>query len=190
LKPKVKIVKEGYHCLVTVGTTNFDALMTSLFDQKDIFASGLKKQNIRTLTLQIGNTTTLSKKDFEPLVSALKKEGVDCKIVNIFSHEHFYEELNRATWVIGHAGAGTVLETLDLRKRLILVPNRCLMDDHQMDLTKALGEHYCLWSPHDQLPQFLHNVHTEERSFELPTHLTTSIFPNLLKGVLFKTIED
>jgi len=189
LKPKEKITKEGYHCLVTVGTTNFDELMKSLFDQKELFASGLKKQNIKTLTLQIGGTSSLSTKDFEPLKKALSKEGVECSIQQILAHHFFEEELNKATWVIGHAGAGTVLETLDLRKRLIIVPNRSLMDDHQMELTEALGAHYCLWSPHNELPQFLHNVHNEERSFELPTHLTTKIFPNLLKGTIFKDVD-
>ena len=77
-----KVTKEGYHCLVTVGTTNFDELMKSLFDQKELFASGLKKQNIRTLTLQIGGTSALSKKDFEPLIKALSKVPTDMTLSN------------------------------------------------------------------------------------------------------------
>jgi len=187
IKPEEKISKEGYHCLITVGTTNFDALMRSLFEQKELFATGLKKQNISSLTLQIGGTSTLNKdSDFKPLIKELKKQKITCNVVEMLDHGGFSQELSKATWVIGHAGAGTVLETLDLKKRLIIVPNRSLMDDHQMELTEALGENYCLWSPHNLLPRFLQTAHEKERSYELPTHLTTNVFPDLIKKRIFR----
>ena len=47
--------------------------------------------------------------------------------------------MDQSDLVIGHAGAGTTLDALSRHKKLILVPNRALMDDHQMELCAVLG---------------------------------------------------
>ncbi|ETN76075.1 glycosyltransferase family 28 protein [Necator americanus] len=57
------------------------------------------------------------------------------------------DDIENALLVIGHAGAGTCLECLKMKKPFIVVVNENLMDNHQLELAKELarGEHllYC-----------------------------------------------
>ena len=48
-------------------------------------------------------------------------------------------EMARAHIVVSHAGAGSILEALELKRRLVVVPNGALMDDHQAELAGALA---------------------------------------------------
>ncbi|KAG0745938.1 hypothetical protein G6F57_010818 [Rhizopus arrhizus] len=42
--------------------------------------------------------------------------------------------------IISHAGSGTMLQTLRLSKKLIVVVNESLMDNHQYELAQAMHE--------------------------------------------------
>ena len=44
-----------------------------------------------------------------------------------------------ADLILSHAGAGTVTEALKLQKRLVVVINTLLMNNHQTELAHALG---------------------------------------------------
>lgn len=50
------------------------------------------------------------------------------------------EDIQSASLVISHAGAGSVLETLQAGRPLIVVINELLMDNHQLELASQLAE--------------------------------------------------
>ncbi len=49
------------------------------------------------------------------------------------------DEIQGASLVISHAGAGSILETLTAHRPLIVVPNELLMNNHQVQLAEALA---------------------------------------------------
>merc|ERR1711981_1193128 len=54
-------------------------------------------------------------------------------------------DISNADLVISHAGAGTSLEVLERGKKLIMVVNEQLMDNHQKELADKLASMgYCL----------------------------------------------
>lgn len=64
--------------------------------------------------------------------------GIDIEIFKI--KESIEHEICNADLVIGHAGAGTCLQTLKAGKKLVVVVNDELMDNHQMELADKLSE--------------------------------------------------
>ncbi|CAO3567607.1 unnamed protein product [Mortierella alpina] len=48
--------------------------------------------------------------------------------------------MEKADLIISHAGSGSILEALRLKKKLIVVVNEDLMDNHQQELGSALHE--------------------------------------------------
>jgi len=106
---------------VTVGTTSFDALIAATTTPE--FASALEKLGFDELRLQVGRGNEPAVRDrttwfrFAPTIT---------------------DEMRAADVVISHAGAGSVLEALELGKRLVVCVNEKLMDNHQAELAKAL----------------------------------------------------
>ena len=106
---------------VTVGTTSFDALIHAATTPE--FANALEKLGFDELRLQVGRGKEPTKTDrvtwfrFAPTIT---------------------EEMRAADVVISHAGAGSILEALELGKRLVVCVNDALMDNHQAELANAL----------------------------------------------------
>lgn len=46
--------------------------------------------------------------------------------------------MKAASFIISHAGAGSIMEGLSLEKRMLVVINAALMDNHQCELAYAL----------------------------------------------------
>jgi beta-1,4-N-acetylglucosaminyltransferase len=62
------------------------------------------------------------------------------------------EDMRRASLVISHAGAGTLLEALGAGRTLFVVVNRQLMHDHQSELADAVAaDHHCCATDCDRL---------------------------------------
>ena len=91
-----------------------------------------------------------------------------------------------ASLVICHAGVGTVMETLRLKKQAVVVVNPSLMDNHQLEVAEALEEdnhiHLC------RAPSMLHKVVAKIPSKGKPLQtipmLDTTLFPSLINEEL------
>ncbi|XP_028046838.2 UDP-N-acetylglucosamine transferase subunit ALG13 homolog [Monomorium pharaonis] len=121
---------------VTVGTTKFDDLITTVLSRAVLEA--LSTRNYKHLILQIGNSK------LKPDCTA--RYGFN-KIETFRLSPSIGEYMQLADLVISHAGAGSVLEALEKHKHLIVVTNDFLMDNHQIELAEQLykDEHlyYC-----------------------------------------------
>jgi beta-1,4-N-acetylglucosaminyltransferase len=67
--------------------------------------------------------------------------------------------IDSASIIISHAGAGTALDALRANKKLIVVPNESLLDNHQLELAKKLAdEGYCLMASCSELEAVLEKI--------------------------------
>ncbi|KAJ7063176.1 glycosyltransferase family 1 protein [Mycena amicta] len=114
---------------VTVGTFQFDALVDAVLSSPVLQA--LQNKGYTRLVVQYGL--------HNPIQSITERDGVQIELWP--SKPSLTEDLQRAHLVIGHAGAGTILEVLRLGKPLIVVPNPTLLHNHQTELADALSEY-------------------------------------------------
>ncbi|KAF8212373.1 glycosyltransferase family 1 protein [Mycena galopus ATCC 62051] len=121
---------------VTVGTFHFDALVQGVLDKRVLGA--LRERGYTHLVVQCGNSA------FEHAAAVaggdivhIDRDGVRVELWK--SKPSLDHDFRRADLVIGHAGAGTILEVLRLGKPLIVVPNPTLLHNHQAELAVALG---------------------------------------------------
>ncbi len=129
---------------ITVGTTEFDGLIEAI-DSED-FVACLKKCNFRHLNVQTGRGAYL------PHILSKYQTSTDCGgansdfKVNIFNFKpNLDADMKNADLIISHCGAGSILESITLRKALIVVINESLQDNHQKELSDALIEgNFCL----------------------------------------------
>jgi len=78
------------------------------------------------------------------------------------------EDILKADLIIGHAGAATILESLENQKLLIVVPNEMLMHNHQIQLARQLAEmKYLSFFLVEQLDNFFlaHDVDLPRKAF-------------------------
>ncbi|VWU49085.1 glycosyltransferase family 28 protein, putative [Hepatocystis sp. ex Piliocolobus tephrosceles] len=114
---------------VTVGTHSFDDLIRTV-DNKE-FHIFLKDLKFETLVLQIGN----SSKYIPKLIYKNQKEDLTLlKTVTYFTFKKNIDNfIQNADLIISHAGAATTIKSLRLNKKIIIVVNKQLMSNHQME---------------------------------------------------------
>ncbi|KPA83031.1 putative Glycosyltransferase family 28 protein [Leptomonas pyrrhocoris] len=164
--PPLPSEQEPY-ALVTVGSTRFTALVETMV-QPTLCAALKKHFRLSTLYVQYG-TAALSMpagatamratlQDGEaPLSSPVQQWICGGLRVEAFPYRPHLDALIRtATLVVTHAGAGTILEGLQACRPLVVVPNRQLMSDHQLELADGLAAGRFLFSlPVTQLAEQL-----------------------------------
>ena len=73
------------------------------------------------------------------------------------------EDINEADLVISHAGAGSVMETLEANKKLIVVINETLMNNHQLELAeKMFEEGFLLYTTCSRLAEKIELINDKE----------------------------
>lgn len=132
--------------LVTVGSTSFPALtdfLTSDKVQDELHQIGVHRAIIqygthKPSTPNSTTTTTISTPIETTHVKVVKPE------LTMFDYaQSLSAHMAAASVVVSHAGAGTILEAIDLGKPLVVVINSALMDDHQTELARAMALRGC-----------------------------------------------
>ncbi len=139
--------------LVTVGTTEFDELVEELDKESDLFVQILIAKGMTRLVVQIGRGVT------EPVLLAAicGKYGVDFEWFRFKPTLQQYME--SADLILSHSGAGSIIEALTLKKRLVVIVNESLQDNHQTELAAALeARNYCHAITPKELCQKLNNL--------------------------------
>jgi beta-1,4-N-acetylglucosaminyltransferase len=148
---------------VTVGTTKFPKLVNLLLS--DDILTCLRRNGIERMVMQVGDGKHEDAHISELGDSPVKfyKEGVEI-------HAYCYSpslqtDLASADLVISHAGAGSIIESLEANKRLIVVVNEDLMDNHQFELARKMHSlNYLLYTTCGGLRDKIELVHNKEFS--------------------------
>ncbi|CAG9765225.1 unnamed protein product [Ceutorhynchus assimilis] len=130
---------------VTVGTTKFPKLVDTI-TTLDVIKT-LKNLGYDNVQIQTGKD--FHKPNIDPLLKnvtvnlqeqswAVKLLDFDVTINYNTYFDNFEEQIRKADLVISHAGAGSCLDVLRLKKPLIVVTNEDLMDNHQTELAEQL----------------------------------------------------
>jgi beta-1,4-N-acetylglucosaminyltransferase len=144
------------YVLVTVGSTKFDDLIKTI-DQES-FIQKLIDLGFDGLHVQFGRST------YQPTVLPTANDTrKNFKIVLFEYSKTWKDEVSNAGLIIGHAGAGTILDSLEMKKPLIVVPNHQLMANHQADIAEELASGgYLLMSTTKNLMVALDELKTAE----------------------------
>jgi beta-1,4-N-acetylglucosaminyltransferase len=113
---------------VTVGTTRFEKLVAAVTSKMAL--EWMASCGYTNLTVQYGTGQA-------PKIDA-ETSGISIRTYDF--QPSLDEDMGRADLVISHAGAGTVMESLRLKKKLVVVINTLLMDNHQTELASAMAE--------------------------------------------------
>lgn len=141
--------------LVTVGTTEFEQLI-DIIDNEN-FISNLTQTNIKKITLQIGKgklpynflLKDKSKEFYSKLLVDIDNMQNDTILtvnlyninINILRYSSNLPQLmSEHDLVIGHLGAGTLLELNLMNHPYLAIVNDSLQDNHQIELAIALND--------------------------------------------------
>jgi beta-1,4-N-acetylglucosaminyltransferase len=157
------IVEMVLHVFVTVGTTKFDDLINELVRQKDVF------EDIRAVVrIQMGG-------------SDLKESIPDWEVYKY--KPSLKEDMEWADVIISHAGSGSIIEILRMRKICLVVINETLMDNHQMELAYELDRKgYLMACKVKELRDYLYQCLVQKHEFE-PFPSSSGNFLSLLNDL-------
>lgn len=126
---------------VTVGSTKFEKLIDTVLSSRVLRL--LCNYSFRKLILQCGNgdhedAFVRKLNETDSGVIRFVKENVD--IVAYKYKSSLRDDLTSADLVISHAGSASIIESLEAGKKLIVVCNESLMDNHQFELAEKMFE--------------------------------------------------
>ena len=119
--------------------------------------------------------------DYKEFLQTLISKGIS---IETFRHKpsiaHYIES---ADVIIGHAGVGTIMETVRAEKPLLVVVNTDLMDNHQTEVAEEMsGMGYI----HMGYPNTLKSILADKNIFEVVPYpkRDTDAFPCLLDDLM------
>ncbi|GAW78973.1 glycosyltransferase [Plasmodium gonderi] len=113
---------------VTVGSYKFDELIE--FVDTYEFHDFLQNEGFSKMTMQIGEGTYVPKLIYKNKDNNRKS----LKRVKYFRYKKSLSEyFKKAKLILCHAGAGTTIECLRMNKKILIVVNKKLMNNHQME---------------------------------------------------------
>lgn len=133
---------------VTVGTTQFEKLVSSATSK--VALEWMERQGFSSLIIQYGRGA-------EPEIPP-KKLRPSLSIQSYDFRPSLKADIEHADLVLSHAGAGTIMEVLRMNKRLVVVINTQLMNNHQMELAGAMADRGHLYMV--EFPEKLHERQT------------------------------
>ena len=118
----------GKCAFVTVGTTQFDLLIETIIRNSNVIQTLVDYLNIDKIILQTGNSQIPS------------YENLPIQIEHYQYKDSIDNDIQQADLVISHAGAGTILQTLEAHKPLLVVVNEKLMNNHQLEIAHEMEQ--------------------------------------------------
>jgi len=95
------------------------------------------------------------------------------------------DDMRKASLVISHAGAGSILEGMRLRSRMVVVVNDALMDNHQQELAHELNSlDYLVATTPAKLAETLRALALRETPFRRFPETNVAAFPRFLAARL------
>jgi beta-1,4-N-acetylglucosaminyltransferase len=162
---------------VTVGSTKFENLINRVLEA-DIL-NLLKAHSYNKVILQVGNghhkyddlfnfsQANLNFKSGVEEVATFLKDNVE--ILAYRYKKSIGDDILNADLIISHAGAGSVMESLEANKKLIVVINEMLMDNHQLELAEKMhDEGYSLYTTCEGLREKIELINS--RNCQLKTY--------------------
>lgn len=135
---KTKTKKKIKTVFATVGTTRFDALVSQLATPPVLAA--LASLGTSQLTIQHGSSPYL-----KPPIDETETPS-ELRVISYDYKPDISKDMATADLVISHAGSGSILEALRAKKKLLVVVNETLADNHQAELAEELaGQGFLYW---------------------------------------------
>ncbi|CDO96114.1 unnamed protein product [Kluyveromyces dobzhanskii CBS 2104] len=167
--------------LVTCGATvSFPALIETVLNRPVIgklknlgytrlvvqYGRGFESSFLQLVEKHVGEFSEKSRLGIDVLDNAKNTRVVLAEGVEIcgFEYLHDIETLiaKHIDLVISHAGTGSILDALRLEKKLIVVVNDTLMDNHQQLIADKFAHQRLLWSIHADTQQLLNALDKSE----------------------------
>ena len=120
---------------VTVGTTSFDPLIRIV--SSSTFLQLAKDLGYTTILVQYGKGEYIPFQD-EPAQNKTNNCGIHCEAYRF--KPSLQEDVQSASLILSHAGAGSIMEALAAHKKMIVVINNSLMHNHQWEVAHALAQ--------------------------------------------------